>query len=435
MLLLLLLGAVLTVAFGAMVRSAMIDGRTDGLVLDIASTPRTLKHLFRQRVAKGGDFRPSVDGAYQALPGGFTRNAAQPFVDPGYMLLTAFDEAQRRPVLQLIRLSDGRLMRTYRPDITAINARSTFTSALIDLKRDRDVSRNLMMHPLLMPNGDLVIHDSSPLARVDACGRVKWVVDGIFHHSVEPAADGSLYAVYRYPTPRLPGAAPTFNDEAIAHVSADGKLLGLERIADILDRNGLGMLWRGHPYTDDPFHLNDVQPALRSGPYWQRGDLFLSLRNLSLVMLYRPSTGQVLWHRLGPWSMQHDVAILDDHRISLFDNDLRFAAPEGVVDGTNRIPVYDFATDRVRFPYAAAMQANHVATRTQGRQLPMPNGDIIIEETERGRLLRLAPDGTVRWRYIAADSQMHRLQLRWSRYLDPVSDGPAIQATENARCS
>jgi hypothetical protein len=32
-------------------------------------------------------------------------------------------------------------------DIAAINARSTFVSTLIDVRRDRDVDHSLMMHP------------------------------------------------------------------------------------------------------------------------------------------------------------------------------------------------------------------------------------------------------------------------------------------------
>lgn len=429
--LIVLAGAVGAIIFGALVRDPDWGGPVGAVATDIAAIPQTLSRLMR-----GDRFRSRFyPGDYARIPGGFWRNTAQPFVDPGYMVFTAYDEAARRPEVRLMRLSDGRIVHRFRPDIDAINARSTFQSPLIDLKRDRHAGRNLMMHPLLMPDGGLVIHDSSPLARVDACGHVKWMVDGIFHHSVEPASDGSLWAVYRYPVSPLPNVAPGFDDEALAHVSADGKPLGLARVADILDRNGLSYLWRGRPYTDDPFHLNDVQPVPGDGPYWKKGDLFLSLRNMSLVLLYRPSTGRILWHHFGPWAMQHDVSVIDDHRIALFDNHWRFAAPEGEVDGTNRIPVYDFGTGQVTYPFARATERTQIRTRAQGRATPMANGDMFVEDTERGRVMRLTPDGQVRWMYIAADAEGRRYELRWSRYLDPTTDGTAIQAAENARCS
>ena len=57
-----------------------------------------------------------------------------------------------------------------------------------------------------------------------------------------------------------------------------------------------------------------------TGPDWKKGDLFLSLRNVSAVLLYRPSTDQIVWMKRGPWIGQHDVDILDDHRIGIYDN-------------------------------------------------------------------------------------------------------------------
>ena len=69
----------------------------------------------------------------------------------------------------------------------------------------------------------------------------------------------------------------------------------------------------------------------KDGPYWRKGDLFLSLRSPSTVMLYRPATNKVIWRKDGPWSKQHDVDILDDHRISIFNNNGRETrgAPSG----------------------------------------------------------------------------------------------------------
>jgi hypothetical protein len=432
-LLLIVAGTIATIGFGSLVRTAATSGRAGTIAMDVATVPRTLRHLLRGE-RPFAPFRPYYGGAYEKLPGGFARNNAQPFVDPGYVLLTAIDEAANRPVVRLMRLSDGRVMHDYRPDIDGANARSHFASALIDLKRDRDAGRDLMMHPLLMPDGGILVHDTSPLERFDACGRLMWMIDGIFHHSVERGPDGSIWAVYRYPVSPMKDVGPAFDDEAIAHVSPGGTLLGLDRVADILDRNGLGGLWRSRPYVDDPFRLNDVQPVMADGRFWRRGDLFLSLRNLSMLALYRPSTGRILWHQIGPWAMQHDVSIVDDHRISVFDNHWRFAAPEGEVDGLNRLPIYDFATGRISFPFAQGFRRNAIMTRAQGRATPLPNGDMMIEETERGRLVRMAPDGTLRWRYISAAPDRQRYQLRWSRYLDPSTDGPAIQAAMSKTC-
>ncbi len=423
-----LVGLIVMIGFGAIVDGAEKSGTLGNVALQIARIPDTIMDAF-----KGP--QPYYGGTYERLPGGFWRNPAGGFVDPGYALISPFDEARGRSVVRLMRLSDGATVREYVPDVDAANARSHFVSALTDVRRDKRAPLNRLMHPLLMPDGGLVVHDSSPLARYDACGRLLWSIDGIFSHSTELGPDGTIWVPYRYPNPKQPGVKPTFWDDAVAQVSPDGKLLRLERAADILERNGLGYLWRGRPYIDDPFHLNDIQPVLQTGTYWQRGDLFLSMRNLSLVALYRPSTGRILWSRQAPWRFQHDVTILDDHRISVFDNNISHDFPDDAPGGTNQLIVYDFATGQASAPYAAGFARNQIVSRAQGRGTPLPNGDAMIEETEQGRLMRMAPDGTLRWRYISADSAMRRMALSWARYLSPSTDGAAIQAAVNAKCT
>lgn len=416
----------LLIGFGAILDGWEKSGWLGRVAITVARVPDTIKAAFKSAAPY-----PGVQPA-EKLPAGFWRDPR--FKDDGYALIARFDPALGRSVVQIVRLSDGVALRTVAPDVDTANAASTFTSAVTDVRRDKSAALNRLMHPLLLADGTMVVHDGSPLVRVDACGKQIWAVDGIFHHSAELGPDGQIWAAYRLARPSEPAVAPTFWDDAISEVSQDGKLLSVMRIAEIFDRNGLGHLWRGRPYTDDPFHLNDIQPVMTDGPHWKRGDLFLSLRKLSMVLLYRPSTGKILWWQARPWRFQHDVAILDDHRITVFDNNLRLGYPKEVVNDTNRLIVYDFATGKTSVPWAAGFAEHRFATHTQGRGLPFANGDAMVEETEQGRLVRIAPDGTLRWRYISADSSGRRMALAWSRYLSPSTDGPAIQAAVNAKC-
>ena len=417
----------LLIGFGALVDGWEKSGSLGRAAIAVARVPDTIANSFKSSAPYPGGKEA------EKLPAGFWRDPG--FRDDGYALIPQYDPARGRSMVQIVRLNDGAVLHTIVPDVDSANAASTFTSAVTDVRRDKSAALHRLMHPLLLADGSLVVHDGSPLVRVDACGKQIWAVDGIFHHSAELGADGQIWAAYRLARPSEPAVTPTFWDDAVSEVSQEGKLISVTRIAVILDRNGLGYLWRGRPYSDDPFHLNDIQPVLADGPYWKRGDLFLSLRKLSMVLLYRPSTGKILWWQARPWRFQHDVAILDDHRISVFDNNMRLGYPKEIVNGTNRLVVYDFATGTTSVPWAAGFAANHFATLTQGRGLPLPNGDAIVEETEQGRLVRIAPDGTLRWRYISADKDQRRMALAWSRYLLPSTDGPAIQAAVNAKCA
>ncbi|GAA0329088.1 hypothetical protein GCM10009087_44140 [Sphingomonas oligophenolica] len=439
LLFLVLSGLLVLMAFGALVAYASSGGnRLSALTspaLAIANIPLNAAR------AVTAPTEPITHENREDLPAGFWRNPQSTLVDDGYALISGYDAKRKRYLVDLTRLSDGKVMHEYAPDIAAINRRSHIGPS-INLDANHPPARYRITHPLLMPDGGIVFHNSTPQVRIDACGRVLWTYDGIFDHSNELDADGNIWTPDQPLTSRLAHVGPAFREDLITKFSPDGRLLKAESIAAILERNHLARLWRSIPYTNDPTHLNDIQPVLQSGPYWQKGDLFISLRHLSLLMLYRPSTGRILWWQQGPWSMQHDVDILDDHRISVFDNGVQ-SGPDGPnpratngdhVVNHNRLYVYDFATGKAESPYEAAFAAQDIRTVTQGLATMMGNGDLFVEETNYGRLLRMAPDGTVRWRYITGGPGGKRFELGWSRYLDPKADAAGIAAAVNARC-
>ena len=54
--------------------------------------------------------------------------------------------------------------------------------------------------------------------------------------------------------------------------------------------------------------------------FWEKGDLFLSLRNLSAIVHYRPSNNKIINYITGPFIKQHDVDIISDEEIMIFNN-------------------------------------------------------------------------------------------------------------------
>ena len=433
-----LLGLLAMIAFGALVKHAMEGGRkfpavSDG-ALALASIPSTIRQLFVQRnPALSPDNR-------EPLPAGLQRAAG--YDDDGYLLLSAYFPERERFMARIVRLRDGRVLHEYAPDMAAIHARSRLDTPLLNPERRLGPSMYRVVHPYLTPDGGLIFHSMSPLVRVDACGRIRWTLDGIFHHSIEPDADGNFWVPLTYPRSRQPHVSPNFVEDAIALVSPSGRLLREVSVAGILTRHGFRDLWQSRPYNDDPFHLNDIEPVRDSGPFWQRGDVFLSFRHLSLVLLYRPSTDRVIWSRQGPWSFQHDVTILDDHRISIFDNRARAGFDTGArgpftgdwVEGHNRLLIADFASGRISSPYEAAFARRDLRTVTEGRGAPLANGDVFAEESNHGRIVRMDGAGRLRWRYIVADGEGRRYRLAWSRYLSADEFEGSVRAAASARC-
>src|SRR5690606_40126395 len=62
--------------------------------------------------------------------------------------------------------------------------------------------------------------------------------------------------------------------------------------------------------------------------------LFLSFRHMSMIMLYRPATDEIVWKKQGPWLAQHDVDILDATRIGVFNNNAYDRGTDARIHGT-----------------------------------------------------------------------------------------------------
>ena len=71
---------------------------------------------------------------------------------------------------------------------------------------------------------------------------------------------------------------------------------------------------------NNPLYINDVEPALSDTIFWKSGDVFISSKGLSAIIHYRPETNKVINFIKGPFYMQHDVNIIDDRKISIFNN-------------------------------------------------------------------------------------------------------------------
>lgn len=353
------------------------------------------------------------------------------------VILSRYDGDKDRGVVEIVDLDNGKTVHTWAPDVDAINALSKIPEEVLHLKRDEGRRRYMEHHPVALDDGSLIYHGmGSPFVKIDACSRVVWTVDGDFHHSIEQDADGDFWTVETIHPPTIPFVEEDFDDDAIAEISPDGRVLYRKSAAEILIDAGLGHIVYSHDkYDEDPLHLNDVQPVTFDGPYWKAGDLFLSLRNPSMIALYRPSTNEIVWKQQGPWLMQHDVDIISDHEIAVYNNNTVATPKGGKTMGSNNIVIYDFATGKTREPFSAGFEKNQIRTETNGLFRFLPDGSVMIEEHDYGRLVAMSPDGDVRWKYINRAPKDGRVyQLGWSRVVLGARAKALQQVLAGAKC-
>lgn len=229
---------------------------------------------------------------------------------------------------------------------------------------------------------------------------------------------------------------PGFRDDHIVKVSPDGRVLYSKSVLSILADHGLdNRIYTYDRYEYDPIHLNDIEPVLQDGPHWKRGDLFLSLAHINMILLYRPSTDELIWWSQDKMMHQHDVDILDDHRIAYFDNQRRTHSAGDYVIGPSLVRIYDFASDEHTILFEEQFEALDVKTVNQGLQDFGPNWSLMVEETNTGRLVKFSPEGDLEWQYSNRSSQDVAYTLNWSRYISRDDAAAFLSGVAQQNCA
>ena len=332
-------------------------------------------------------------------------------IAPGLTLLTTlFPEHDWNPGVRLID-SDGNILHDWKPDFD-------------DLFPDRTVAASPIHGAHLFPNGDLLFNLSYVgIARIDRCGNKIWSTkEGKAHHSISPAADGNFWVSGLIARQRnaedeaymekFGGLRPPIFEDLYVKFSPDGEILKSISSLDVLEQNGLwhllyrnGSRSKGPPddpgYHGDILHLNDVEelrPEMAdSYPLFDAGDLVVSLRQISSVLVFDPDTLEVKWVGTNPLIMQHDPDFMGDGKIGVFNNNTDRTARGTFLGGSN-ILAFEPHTGAVEQIYPTE-KSPHFYTAFAGKWQLLPNGNYLTVESRSGRALEANPAGETVWEW------------------------------------
>lgn len=427
-----LVGTIAVMMFGWAIHDRGKGGETGGVFVDllvrVAKIPDPLMQFL---LSEGNVFQPQIFTFDEFAE---FQDYDPDFIDTGILLVSSFSAENGVSTAYLYDLEKQKRLFEWIPPVEEINARSSIKGA-IQLKENYKTQ-----HPLLLDDGDLVFTSGSgPLVRIDKCGNLKWVIDRNFHHAITVASNGNIFvpSVIESSTDQPDAASGNtsvspLTDDSIVEVSPDGTVINEWSVTEILERHGYdGLLYGVGAYEVDRIHLNDIEPMLQSDGYVQEGDLALSIRNLSTVMMYRPSTDEILWLQTGPWLNQHDVDYQGNGIYTIFGNDrIRGAADDQSLRGYSTIWVYN-QKDGSTEPFLELDEVN-IFTNTQGLHRVLPNGDVFVEETKKNILHRV--NGTkLRWSYVNSIGEGKVGALHWSRYI--YRGEHQLDWIESASCS
>ena len=444
-LLFLVLSFVFLIIFGAMVRNVATGGDTFGLpgklAYRLASMPSDMKDMLTYEdphsisaamsLMRDQDDAASGHGRFEGRSGfTFSYEPGSGIVDD-FLLLSRYDRDKGMSVVEFFDLDAQTLVHVW-PIVESAFRTGRFDNPFIKFPNQPN-SKMTIRHPFVDEDGSLVFHsEMSPLYSVDSCGNVEWTnAEFAFHHSVEREPDGSYW---------VPGARRTsidtfnheFVDDHIVRLSADGRVLYSKSVTGMLiEADLINRMYVYDRYIRDPIHLNDIEPVREDSAFWKKGDVFLSLGHLNMVVLFRPGTETIVWWTQELMMHQHDVDIVAPGKISVYNNNRTTRAGGDTVIGRNELILFDLEDGTYGTHYDDPFREQEIVTINQGLHDFSTAGRVMVEETNFGRVLLFDEAGDVYWEYVNRASDDKIYTTNWSR-LVPGRHGETVAAALGA---
>jgi hypothetical protein len=323
----------------------------------------------------------------------------------------------------------------------------TRTIALMDLKTDDVVhSWNVpnpflptdrILNPYLLPNNNLVYSfDGKGLKRIDSIGNVIWQQDDIeAHHSLNVDADTNIWVCsfdkseHNFGGYYVDGFKRVFKDNFISKIDIHtGELLFHKSMGELLFENNLSNYIMKSMNMGDPLHMNDVEPAIETTDFYQKGDVFISLKNPSIILHYRPESNELIKLLEGPFISQHDVDF-DGNSLLIFNNNVYeglsfydFDKPtiepgQYFGDFASNVVAYHFENDSFSVIGDSTFRAHHIFTYSEGLMEFISPNMYFVEEQNSGKLWIIKDDEVVYKNVLKSQHQGYHHLPNWTRII------------------
>ena len=176
------------------------------------------------------------------------------------------------------------------------------------------------------------------------------------------------------------------------------------------------------PSNGDIFHTNSIvlvtSEISRKFPFTRTGQLLVCLRNLNTLALIDPHSEKVAWIMPGPWRWPHDPDFLENGNMLIFDNLWKEPVRSRVVE-------FDPLTQKIVWQYQGD-DDKPLYSFIRSRQQVLPNGNILICESNGGRLVEVNREGEIVWEFVNPVQESYEGQT----YIPVISTGRRYSAKE-----
>jgi hypothetical protein len=278
----------------------------------------------------------------------------------------------------------------------------------------------------ILRNGDVlcISPEADTLSRVRFDGEPVWSLALEVHHDGIELPDGRLLVLARsFRSIAAIDPERRSVDNQIVFVSAAGVveqehslydlLMAEPRQLEVVRPPGLEDLPPG--YNIDPIHANGVFWLADAGleravPAFRAGRVLVTLRYLDSVALLDLAERRCVW-AWGKGELQgpHDASILANGHVLVLDN--------GLQRGWSRVVEYDPGRGEIVWQYRAEVP-ERFHTQGRGTVQALPNGDVLVGNSNSGEAFELDRTGAVVWRFLnpLRDDRGSRGVIRVERY-------------------
>ena len=415
---------IFTILYGALLRHHYIGGQRfqtlQKVTVFFAEIPNNIKNI-NFRKTKGGKIiienksdTPSVLSRHKDKPR-FKRYISS---DREVLLvLPRYDGNLLRSVVEIIDLNTFEVLHTYKHDINSMNNLIDPTKKENErVKIDHAEIRFAYQHPLITKNFEMISIGSDVIFKTDFCSNLIWInQEERFHHSIMLDSNENIWVGSQmFPYSDLISNYINdygFRDDAIAKINQKGQILFIKSVIEILIENKI----KGENILQiyDSIHLNDIEPTFNDTEYWKKGDLFISMRHQPAIIHYRPTTNKIINYIKGPFYQQHDVDVISDKEISIFNNN-----PPVENSKYSEVLIYNFETKTFSKKFNKQLQQNDFKTISDGLADILNDGSMLVEEQNYGRLIFFNKDGEKEWEFVNKDDKGNIYVLSWSRIIE-----------------
>ena len=395
--------------------------------LGISNNPNETKERFKE-------YSPGMQFFYEK---GSIPNA-------GYLILSKFNPDENKSnSAQLWDLNNQKIINEFalHPDSKIYDEDSQKNIFLKDLKQP-------FHHSVIDSKGSLLFLAKGKLIQLDKCNNLMNISNknknklGL-HHAINSDKNGNFYVPNNLRSFDKEIHKPNFKNHGFSILDKNLNITYSTTLLEIYKKNGLlNKIYGMEVKPKDPFHLNDVEPFIRSD-----GKLIvlLSIRNQSNIIAVEVESNKIIWILDNVISRQHDVDIIKSSNdlldISIFDNNAwnykqkRFSKGNRVVRfyGLPTYPQEDIlfiSTKKQHKKYSLEIidfkwMKEELIPKTYSEGLSdfiLENNSLMVEETNYGRLFEVDLDKKeMLWQYINKNKKDSApFYMKWSRRIEKL---------------